>query len=302
MLFVIKNIFFINFFVCRACSQLSIDYYSINIYSDIEVFRTELMEIKWIVRVLLSTWFSNSSQYMLRSFKLCKYNPTINESPFIHTICYSMRYPFAMLLDILFWIQEYSSEQISFRRSCREGICGSCAMNINGINTLACIYRINTNYTVNTVYPLAHVPIVRDLVVSLKHFYNQYKSIQPWIHTNIYKYNRITQYQNQRNLLDGLYECILCACCSTSCPSYWWNSGSYLGPAILLQAFRWVIDSRDMYTFDRLVTLNDTFKLYRCHSILNCTQACPKSINPARAIGNLKKLIINYLSIHTGIL
>jgi succinate dehydrogenase / fumarate reductase iron-sulfur subunit len=198
-----------------------------------------------------------------------------------------------MLLDELFWVQENLDSTISFRRSCREGICGSCAMNINGLNSLACIYHIGKDSVNNIVYPLAHLPIIRDLVVSLKHFYNQYKSIQPWVHLDSSERRIVKQYPGQRGLLDGLYECILCACCSTSCPSYWWNSDNYLGPAILLQALRWIIDSRDVKTLDRVSTLNDSFKLYRCHSIMNCAQCCPKGLNPALAIAAIKKLVAN---------
>lgn len=227
-----------------------------------------------------------------RSFKICKYDPTINSSPFVKSFIYSGNVS-PMLLDELFYIQDNMDNTLTFRRSCREGICGSCAMNINGSNTLACIYNMDINHYINIIYPLAHMPIIRDLAISLKHFYNQYASIKPWV-MNISTVDRTKQFMNQRSLLDGLYECILCACCSTSCPSYWWNSDSYLGPAILLQSFRWIVDSRDTSTISRIVDLNDTFKLYRCHSIMNCTQACPKGLNPALAISQIKKVISNY--------
>lgn len=231
-----------------------------------------------------------------RSFKICKYDPTISDSPFIKVFNYSTN-SFPMLLDELFFIQSHLDNTLSFRRSCREGICGSCAMNINGSNTLACIYHVDNQRYINIVYPLAHMPILRDLIISLKHFYNQYKSIKPWIDTFIP--NRFQkQFMHQRGLLDGLYECILCACCSTSCPSYWWNSDNYLGPAILIQSYRWIMDSRDISTLERIYDLNDTFKLYRCHSIMNCTQACPKGLNPALAIANIKKLVNICTSIH----
>lgn len=230
---------------------------------------------------------------LVKSLRFCKYDPTIHVSPFIKVYNYISDRTFPMLLDELLWVQENVDSTISFRRSCREGICGSCAMNINGINTLACIYHTGADSVINIVYPLAHLPMVRDLVVSLKHFYNQYKSIQPWIYLNSAERSVVRQYPEQRGLLDGLYECILCACCSTSCPSYWWNSDNYLGPAILLQALRWIVDSRDIRTFDRVSTLNDSFKLYRCHSIMNCAQCCPKGLNPALAIGVIKKLVIN---------
>lgn len=227
-----------------------------------------------------------------RSFKICRYNPTKNHSPYIQIYTFYKDVS-PMLLDELFYIQDNLDNTLSFRRSCREGICGSCAMNINGSNTLACIYHMDNNYNINIIYPLAHMPIIKDLIVSLKHFYNQYSSIKPWV-SNIGNNQKSKQYMNQRNLLDGLYECILCACCSTSCPSYWWNSENYLGPAILLQAFRWIVDSRDISTVKRIYDLNDTFKLYRCHSIMNCTQACPKGLNPALAIAHIKKIISKY--------
>lgn len=226
-----------------------------------------------------------------KSLKFCRYDPTIHLSPFIAVLLYTLDSSFSMLLDELIWIQEYSCNSFSFRRSCREGICGSCAMNINGFNSLACLYPVDSLIHTNIVLPLAHMPILRDLIVSLRHFYAQYRSIEPWIHLSVNQEFSISQLEIQRTLLDGLYECILCACCSTSCPSYWWNSETYLGPAILLQALRWIIDSRDNNTLDRLLNLNDTFKLYRCHSILNCSQSCPKGLNPAVAISSIKKLV-----------
>lgn len=235
----------------------------------------------------------SSNKYYFKSLKLCKYDPTINTSPLIITFYYQLTYTFPMLLDELFWVQECTNGYFAFRRSCREGICGSCAMNINGVNSLACLYQLSPKISTNVVLPLAHMPIVRDLIVSLRHFYLQYQSIEPWVHVPFNKSSDMVQLEVQRALLDGLYECILCACCSTSCPSYWWNSDSYLGPAILLQALRWIMDSRDAGTLSRLTSLNDTFKLYRCHSILNCTHSCPKGLNPALAISAIKKLISN---------
>lgn len=281
------------FCIYNACYHTNFDFNLLHADNIIVLFI-------FAVRTLIYNLFVTTFGQLHKSLKLCRYNPTIHSSPFVYIFNYLLIHIFAMLLDELFWIQEYSIFPVSFRRSCREGICGSCAMNINGTNTLACIYALTTNLNINIVYPLAHLPIIRDLVVSLKHFYNQYKSIQPWIHISSSEYKNIIQYHNQRILLDGLYECILCACCSTSCPSYWWNSNNYLGPAILLQAYRWVVDSRDISTLDRILTLNDTFKLYRCHSIMNCTQSCPKGINPARAIGSLKKLLQNLLHINVS--
>jgi len=242
----------------------------------------------------------------LKFFKICRYNPHKDTVPYLQIFSLLKTDWQPMMLDNLFFIQHKLDNSLSFRRSCREGICGSCAMNINGMNTLACIYQMNTSIDTYLIYPLSHLPILKDLIVSLKHFYLQYHSIEPWIQTvdsskslfrtktytsNSLSIQRTTQHKLERNLLDGLYECILCACCSTSCPSYWWNTDSYLGPAILLQAFRWIIDSRDSNTFKRLQYLNDTFKLYRCHTIMNCTATCPKNLNPAEAISNIKRMI-----------
>jgi succinate dehydrogenase / fumarate reductase, iron-sulfur subunit len=260
-----------------------------------------------------------------------KYDPFNDTNPYIQVWYFDLNEKIKkekinseMLLDTLFHIHNELDETLAFRRSCREGICGSCAMNVNGINTLSCLYRVNYLEMLNTknevtnlnIFPLPHMPVIKDLVVCMKHFYQQYKSIDPFLKelsifelTNeIIKKNKIEflfnvkinlqnpmmeniQSKADRNLLDGLYECILCACCSTSCPSYWWNRDKYLGPAVLLQSFRWIIDTRDDKLFNRLNHLNDVYKLYRCHTILNCTQCCPKNLNPAKAISNIKGFI-----------
>ena len=194
-----------------------------------------------------------------------------------------------MVLDALIHIKNYEDKTLAFRRSCREGICGSCAMNINGKNGLACLTPIKE---INTIYPLPHMPIVKDLVPDMKNFYNQYKEIEPWLQSNSNLNNAENlQSKEDRKKLDGLYECILCACCSTSCPSYWWNSDKYLGPAVLMQVYRWVEDSRDQNTLKRLNHVNDAMKLFRCKTIMNCTDTCPKGLNPGRAIGELKKKV-----------
>ena len=194
-----------------------------------------------------------------------------------------------MVLDALTHIKNYEDKTLAFRRSCREGICGSCAMNINGKNGLACLTPIKE---INTIYPLPHMPIVKDLVPDMKNFYNQYKEIEPWLQSNSNLNNAENlQSKEDRRKLDGLYECILCACCSTSCPSYWWNSDKYLGPAVLMQVYRWVEDSRDQNTLKRLNHVNDAMKLFRCKTIMNCTDTCPKGLNPGRAIGELKKKV-----------
>jgi len=203
-----------------------------------------------------------------------------------------------MVLDALIRIKNTYDQTLTFRRSCREGICGSCAMNIDGTNTLACLKPISWDKggSINMkIYPLPHMYVVKDLVPDLTNFYAQYKSIEPWMQRNDApkKEQEIYQSKEDRKKIDGLYECILCACCSTSCPSYWWNSDKYLGPAILLQAYRWIIDSRDQETEKRLNQLQDPFKLYRCHTIMNCSKTCPKNLNPGLAIAKIKKKIFS---------
>jgi succinate dehydrogenase / fumarate reductase iron-sulfur subunit len=230
-------------------------------------------------------------------YRIFRYDPSIDDKPWIQSWYLPARYTQPMLLDSLFYIKNNKDESLSFRRSCREGICGSCAMNINGVNTLACTYQVGINLSyINpyiSIYPLPHMPVVKDLIVSLKHFYQQYKSIDPFLKRKTIEIpnTEFIQSREDRFLLDGLYECILCACCSTSCPSYWWNKDRYLGPAVLLQAFRWIIDSRDQYTKERLESINDAYKLYRCHTILNCVKTCPKNLSPVEAISSIKRLI-----------
>ena len=197
-----------------------------------------------------------------------------------------------MLLDALIKIKNEIDSTLTFRRSCREGICGSCAMNINGTNTLACTQSLSDLDTPVKIYPLPHMPVIKDLVPDLTHFFDQHASIEPWLKASDPPSDKERlQSPDHREALDGLYECILCACCSTSCPSYWWNSDQYLGPANLLQAYRWIADSRDEASTDRLEYLNDSFKLYRCHTIMNCTNSCPKGLNPGKAIGQIKSRI-----------
>lgn len=178
-------------------------------------------------------------------------------------------------------------------RSCREGICGSCAMNIDGQNGLACLTHIGEAAQEMRIHPLPHMFVIKDLVPDMNNFYKQYKSIKPWLQRQeggeAPEGKEHFQNAEDRKKLDGMYECILCACCSTSCPSYWWNADKYLGPAVLMQAYRWVSDSRDQFSKERLAALDDEFKLYRCHQIMNCTRACPKGLNPARAIAKMMK-------------
>jgi len=203
-----------------------------------------------------------------------------------------------MVLDALIKIKNESDPTLTFRRSCREGICGSCAMNIGGVNTLACLTKIDANNKATKIYPLPHMYVVKDLVPDMNNFYRQYRSIQPWLQRTdeeqrkaLKEPEQVLQSVHDREKLDGLYECILCACCSTSCPSYWWNGDRYLGPAVLMQAYRWIIDSRDEQQKERLDRLRDPFSVYRCHTIMNCTKTCPKGLNPGRAIAEIKKLL-----------
>jgi len=201
-----------------------------------------------------------------------------------------------MVLDALIKIKNEMDPTLTFRRSCREGICGSCAMNIGGVNTLACISKIDTNANKTKIYPLPHMYVIKDLVPDMNNFYQQYKSIQPWLQRNDESQlgtgdKQLLQSTEDRAKLDGLYECILCACCSTSCPSYWWHGDKYLGPAVLMQAYRWMIDSRDEHQQERLDRLNNKYSVFKCHTIMNCTKTCPKGLNPGLAIGEVKKMI-----------
>lgn len=225
-----------------------------------------------------------------RTYKIYRYDPETGANPTWDTFVVDKTKHGPMLLDALIYIKNEIDSSLSFRRSCREGICGSCAMNIGGNNTLACTKGHEEVDGVITIAPLPHMAVVKDLVSDLTGFYNQYASIEPWLHaTGEAPEKERLQSPKDRDKLDGLYECILCACCSTSCPSYWWNSDKYLGPAALLQSYRWIADSRDEATKERLESLEDPFKLYRCHTIMNCTQVCPKGLNPAKAIAEIKK-------------
>lgn len=199
-----------------------------------------------------------------------------------------------MVLDALLKIKNEQDPTLTFRRSCREGICGSCAMNIDGVNTLACLSYIDqvTTSKASKIYPLPHMFVVKDLVPDMSNFYEQYRSIEPWLQPKDDKklgQGEYLQSKDDRAKLDGMYECILCACCSTACPSYWWNADKYLGPAVLMQAYRWIQDSRDGKKSERLKELDDAFKLYRCHTIMNCSKVCPKHLNPGKAIAFIKK-------------
>ena len=228
----------------------------------------------------------------VKQFKIYRWNPDDGKNPSVDTYNIDMDNCGPMVLDALIKIKNEIDPTLTFRRSCREGICGSCAMNIDGTNTLACTKAIDEVKGAVGVYPLPHMDVVKDLVPDLTNFYAQYASVEPWLKND----NATTQdaerlqSKEERAKLDGLYECILCACCSTSCPSYWWNGDKYLGPAALLQAYRFLADSRDESTGERLDALEDPFKLYRCHTIMNCSRTCPKGLNPAQAIGEIKKM------------
>tara|TARA_Y100000590_G_scaffold290723_1_gene327257 strand:+ start:1670 stop:2437 length:768 start_codon:yes stop_codon:yes gene_type:complete len=221
-----------------------------------------------------------------------RYEPELKSNPRIDTYILDKSKFGPMALDVLIYIKNYVDSTLTFRRSCREGICGSCSMNINGTNELACITNI-ADENILKIYPLPHLPVIKDLVPDLKNFFKQYESIKPWLINEDKPHKEHIQSQESRAKLDGLVECVLCACCSTSCPSYWWNSDKYLGPASLMQAYRWIIDSRDTAKSERLSDLADKFKLYRCHTIMNCTKTCPKSLNPAKAIAHIKKMLVS---------
>ncbi|MEX1147119.1 MAG: succinate dehydrogenase iron-sulfur subunit [Sphingomonadales bacterium] len=230
----------------------------------------------------------------VKRFTVYRWNPDDGENPRMDTYEVDTESCGPMVLDALIKIKNEVDPTLTFRRSCREGVCGSCAMNIDGTNTLACTKSIDDIKGEVKVTPLPHMEVVKDLVPDMTRFYAQYASIKPWMQTQTPTPpdRERLQSRDDRAKLDGLYECIMCACCSTSCPSYWWNGDRYLGPAVLLQAYRWIVDSRDENTGERLDDLEDPFRLYRCHTIMNCTNACPKGLNPAKAIAEIKKLMV----------
>ena len=220
-----------------------------------------------------------------------RYHPDSVDGPHYDTFTLNAEKCGPMVLDALLYIKDHMDSTQTFRRSCREGVCGSCAMNVCGTNTLACTSFIHTYQGKLHITPLPHMPVIKDLVPDLREAYQQYTSIKPWIYNAENPTRERLQSPKDRAKLDGLWECVMCFSCSTSCPSYWWNGDKYLGPAVLLQAYRWIADSRDTHTQERLDALNDSFKLYRCHTIMNCTKTCPKGLNPAKAIGAIKELI-----------
>lgn len=229
----------------------------------------------------------------VRKFKIYRYDPDSESNPRLDTFEVDLDSCGPMVLDALIKIKNEVDAGVTFRRSCREGICGSCAMNIDGGNTLACLKPIEDIKGDVAIYPLPHMPVIKDLVPDLSVPYAQLTSIKPWMQAETAPPEKERlQSPEDRAKLDGLWECILCFCCQTSCPSYWWNGDRYLGPAVLLQAARWLHDSRDENSGERLDDLEDPFRLYRCHTIMNCTTACPKGLNPAKAIGSIKEMMV----------
>ncbi len=228
-----------------------------------------------------------------KTFHVYRWSSDDDENPRLDSFEVDLDSCGPMVLDALIKIKNEIDSSVTFRRSCREGVCGSCAMNIDGVNTLACTRYIDDSPGDARVYPLPHMDVIRDLVPDLSQAYAQLNVIEPWLKSSDAAPDRERpQSPEERQELDGLYECILCYCCTTSCPSYWWNGDRYLGPATLLQAQRWIADSRDDHTGERLDALEDPFRLYRCHTIMNCTSACPKGLNPAKAIAEIKKKMV----------
>ncbi|HJS92193.1 MAG TPA: succinate dehydrogenase iron-sulfur subunit [Steroidobacteraceae bacterium] len=226
--------------------------------------------------------------------RVYRFDPDSGEKPRVDRFRLDPNHFGPMVLDALIHIKSQVDSSLTFRRSCREGICGSCAMNINGVNRLACTTALQALGEKIRIYPLPHMPVVKDLVPDLTNFYAQYASVRPWLETRTPAPPDRERLQSkpEQEEIDRPAACILCACCSTSCPSYWWNSDRFLGPAALLAAYRWIIDSRDEATGERLDQLEDPFRLYRCHTIMNCTDVCPKDLSPARAIAQIKVMLL----------
>jgi succinate dehydrogenase / fumarate reductase, iron-sulfur subunit len=240
------------------------------------------------------TWPRSAGAQNPREFRVYRWSPDDASNPRMDTYFVDLDDCAAMVLDALIWIKNVIDPTLTFRRSCREGICGSCAMNINGLNCLACTTSMADLQGDIAIYPLPHMPVVKDLVPDLTNFYAQYAAVKPWLQTRTPATPDRERLQSkaEQEKIDRPAACILCACCSTACPSYWWNSDRFLGPAALLAAYRWIIDSRDEATGERLDELEDPFRLYRCHTIMNCTDVCPKDLNPARAIAEIKKMMV----------
>ncbi|XP_034194761.1 succinate dehydrogenase [ubiquinone] iron-sulfur subunit isoform X1 [Osmia lignaria lignaria] len=232
----------------------------------------------------------------LQTVRIYRWNPEKkNVKPYMQQFSVDLNKCGTMVLDVLTLIKAEYDPTLSFRRSCREGICGICAMNINGVNTLACLTKVKESPKPIVLYPLPHAYIIRDLIPDLSHFLKQYEEIDPFLkrpgEENFIGLRQILQSPKDRKRLDGLYDCILCGCCTFACPPYWWLGEKFLGPASLLLAYRWIVDSRDMGHKERLTKLRDYYSVYRCHTIFNCTKTCPKGLNPGKAIAQIKRLL-----------
>ncbi|XP_064386765.1 succinate dehydrogenase [ubiquinone] iron-sulfur subunit, mitochondrial-like [Halichondria panicea] len=253
----------------------------------------------WQAQTLLPVRFQQTSAQEAtkeKKFLIYRWDPEKpGDRPRMQEYTVDMNQCGPMVLDALIKIKNEIDPTLTFRRSCREGICGSCSMNIGGENTLACICRIDANTSKPVkIYPLPHLYVIKDLVPDLSNIYDQYRSVEPWLQKREEKPAGAKEYYQSvedRKKLDGLYECILCFCCSTSCPSYWWHPEKYLGPAVLMQAYRWMIDSRDDFQKERLDNVSDPFSVFKCHTIMNCTKTCPKNLNPGKAIAEIKKML-----------
>lgn len=239
------------------------------------------------------TWPAPAGAQRTKRFHIYRYDPESGAGPRLDDFQVDLDDCGPMVLDALIWIKNKVDPTLAFRRSCREGVCGSCAMNMDGTNWLACTRFISELSDPTAVYPLASRSIIKDLVPDLDHLLAQYELVQPWLHAKTPEPEKERlQSPEERSQLDGYYECILCFCCTSACPSHWWNGDRFLGPAALLQAWRWLAESRDEGAEERLDALEDPFRLYRCHTILNCTRTCPKGLNPGKAIGEIKKLMV----------
>jgi succinate dehydrogenase iron-sulfur subunit len=239
------------------------------------------------------TWPAPAGATRTKAFDIYRYDPDSGGNPRLDRFYVDLDDCGPMVLDALIWIKNKVDSTLAFRRSCREGVCGSCSMTMDGTNWLACTRFISDMATPATIYPLANMRVIKDLVPDQTHVFAQYAAIQPWLRSKTPEPEKERlQSVEERGRIDGYYECILCFCCTSGCPSHWWNGDRFLGPAVLLQAWRWLTDNRDEAKQERLDDLEDPFRLYRCHTILNCTRTCPKGLNPGKAIAEIKKMIV----------
>lgn len=239
------------------------------------------------------SWPAPAGAQRVKSFEIYRYDPDSGGNPRLDSYSVDLDDCGPMVLDVLIWIKNKVDSTLTFRRSCREGVCGSCAMNIDGTNWLACTRFVSETRKRSRIYPLNNMPVIKDLVPDQRHAFAQYSLIEPWLKSKTpAPATERLQSPDERGRIDGYWECILCFCCTSGCPSHWWNADRFLGPAVLLQAWRWLVDSRDDATPERLDELEDPFRLYRCHTILNCTRTCPKGLNPGKAIAGIKKMLL----------